>query len=267
MNRSFPFHKYHGTGNDFIIIDDRSETFPDHETAVINKLCHRRFGIGADGLILLRNDAETDFRMLYFNANGKEGSMCGNGGRCVVHFAHSQGIIESQTSFIAVDGLHEAEVLPDKTIKLKMQDVSNFLTIGDADYDIDTGSPHYVQFHNSLDDFDAYQAGREIRYSEPYKEKGINVNFVQLLSENRLKVITYERGVEDLTYSCGTGVVACCLMATENFPDLSQQQHFYLDTQGGSLQVSFERPMKGVYKNIWLIGPAVCSFTGRLTLA
>ncbi len=261
---TFDFYKYHGTGNDFIVIDDRERKFPHDDQQAIHNACQRRFGIGADGLILLRRHPEADFEMLYFNANGLEGSMCGNGGRCAVHFAHHIGLIEQHTRFMAVDGWHEAEVLPDQRIRLKMQDVGSFERVGE-DFDLNTGSPHYVRVVDTLKDFDTYNEGKTIRNSEAYQEHGTNVNFMSLLESNELEVNTFERGVEDVTYSCGTGVVACSLVAPIAFPNLKHQRQFLLQTAGGKLEVSFEHGEQGYY-NIWLTGPAVSSFQGRLEI-
>jgi diaminopimelate epimerase len=250
------FYKYQGTGNDFVVVDDRANSFPISQEYIAH-LCHRRFGIGADGLMLLQNAEAYDFRMIYFNSDGTEGSMCGNGGRCLVRFAHDLGIIGEQTTFIAVDGEHEAKVSADK-ISLKMIDVSEIDRQADYDF-MNTGSPHYVTYTDDLDNFDVYAAGKAIRYGEPFGSKGgTNVNFVEIKGENTLAVRTYERGVEDETYACGTGVTACALSA--NFR-LGFDNYVDIKVMGGQLRIEFEKTEKG-YENIYLIGPAVKVFEG-----
>jgi diaminopimelate epimerase len=256
-----PFYKYQGTGNDFILIDDRAGTFP-VSTAVVARLCHRRFGIGADGLILLQNDPDADFRMVYFNADGNEGSMCGNGGRCVVRFAHDLGIIDDSTRFVAVDGEHLASVC-EEDIFLKMIDVAGIETQPDLDF-LQTGSPHVILYTRDLKDLDVPDIGRSIRYADEWVARGgTNVNFVEVLDEATLAVRTYERGVEDETYSCGTGVTAAALSA--------HVRHGLADpievrTLGGTLRVSFEPLADGGFTNIYLIGPARRVFEGTVTL-
>lgn len=255
------FFKYQGTGNDFILIDDRSKTFPAANQALIEQLCHRRFGIGADGLILLQNDPDYDFRMVYFNADGAEGSMCGNGGRCIVRFAHDLGMFEQETWFIAVDGEHTA-VVDDENISLKMSPVSgsedrNGLTF------LNTGSPHVVLFVDDLESLDVVAEGRTIRYSDQFKPRGTNVNFAQVMADNTVFVRTYERGVEDETYSCGTGVTAVALVAHQQ---LALTSPVGIKTIGGNLRVSFKQLADGQFDAINLIGPAKRVFAGRITV-
>lgn len=255
------FFKYQGTGNDFILIDDRSKTFPAANQALIEQLCHRRFGIGADGLILLQNDPDYDFRMVYFNADGAEGSMCGNGGRCIVRFAHDLGMFEQETQFIAVDGEHTA-VVDDENISLKMSPVSgsedrNGLTF------LNTGSPHVVLFVDDLESLDVVAEGRTIRYSDQFKPRGTNVNFAQVMADNTVFVRTYERGVEDETYSCGTGVTAVALVAHQQ---LALTSPVGIKTIGGNLRVSFKQLADGQFDAINLIGPAKRVFAGRITV-
>jgi diaminopimelate epimerase len=255
------FFKYQGTGNDFILIDDRAATFP-VSTALVARLCHRRFGIGADGLILLQNDPAADFRMVYFNADGNEGSMCGNGGRCVVRFAHDLKIIGDSTRFVAVDGEHLASVC-EEDIFLNMIDVAGVENHGDHDF-LNTGSPHVIHYTRDLKDLDVPEIGRGIRYADEWVARGgTNVNFVEVLDEATLAVRTYERGVEDETYSCGTGVTAAALSA--------HVRHGLMDpievrTLGGSLRVSFEAGEENTFRNIYLIGPAKRVFEGTVTL-
>lgn len=254
---SIRFSKYQGTGNDFIMIDDRTEQFPVSQP-FIEFLCHRRFGIGADGLILLRNAEGYDFRMVYFNADGREGSMCGNGGRCTVRFAQDLGLFEENTVFIAVDGEHKAAACEDE-IFLNMSNVEGSQQDG-KDFFLNTGSPHYVTFVEDIETTKVVAEGKAIRYGEVYgPQGGTNVNFAQVLDEQSLYVRTYERGVEDETYSCGTGVTACALMAYQN---LAMPEPISIKTKGGNLRVSFVPHADGSFDNIYLIGPAVKVFEG-----
>jgi diaminopimelate epimerase len=251
------FFKYQGTGNDFIMVDDRTGTFPVNQK-YIEHLCHRRFGIGADGLILLQNTEGYDFRMVYFNADGNEGSMCGNGGRCTVRFAQDLGVFSNNTTFLAVDGPHEAKANLAE-ISLKMIDVET-VEPDDNVFFINTGSPHYVMFVDDVQNTDVVGIGRAIRYGDTYGSKdGTNVNFVEIIDAQTLRVRTYERGVEDETYSCGTGVTACALAA---FVRLGMPSPVQVQTEGGALRVSFETD-GNTFKNIHLIGPAVKVFEGN----
>lgn len=254
---SIRFVKYQGTGNDFIMIDDRSETFPVSQP-LIEFLCHRRFGIGADGLILLRNAEGYDFRMVYFNADGREGSMCGNGGRCTVRFAQDLGLFEENTTFIAVDGEHKA-VACEEEIFLNMSNVAGSKKDG-SDFFLNTGSPHFVRFVKDVEATEVVADGKAIRYGEVYGPKGgTNVNFTEVMGEQSIYVRTYERGVEDETYSCGTGVTACALMAYQH---LGMNEPISVKTKGGPLRVSFVAHEDGSFDNIYLIGPAVRVFEG-----
>jgi len=253
------FYKYQGTGNDFIMIDDRSGSFPASQE-LIASLCHRRFGIGADGLILLQNEVGYDFKMVYFNADGGEGSMCGNGGRCAVRFAHDLGLFDENTSFIAVDGPHEGNATPD-IIRLKMSPVSNVQQYEEYDF-MNTGSPHYVTFVENVEEADVVDVGKDIRYGPVYGPVGgTNVNFVEVLDDNHLSVRTYERGVEDETYSCGTGVTASALSAhiREGW-----NSPITVETLGGTLKVAYNEPTPGNFDDIFLIGPAVKVFEGEV---
>ncbi len=254
------FYKYQGTGNDFVMIDNRQLVVDKKDTKYINFMCDRRFGIGADGLILLENHDTLDFKMIYFNADGKESSMCGNGGRCIVAFAKFLGIIENRTSFEAIDGLHHAEIEGDR-VKLQMQDVT-YLEQFDSHVFLNTGSPHHVQMESDLEQLNIKKVGSEIRYGSPYNDVGTNVNFVSKVSEAVFSVRTYERGVEDETLSCGTGVTAVALAM--NYIGETDKNLITLNVEGGKLQVSFEKDGQG-YKNIWLIGPAMQVFKGTLS--
>ncbi|MCS6795889.1 MAG: diaminopimelate epimerase [Raineya sp.] len=251
------FEKYQGTGNDFIMIDNRGLYFP-KETALIARLCHRRFGIGADGLILLESTPEADFRMIYYNADGKEGSMCGNGGRCVVSFAKSLGLFEKETRFLAVDGLHEA-FFKEGLVHLKMKEVSKIEKNTEGYYFLDTGSPHYVEFVQDVEQMNVFEKGRAIRYNQRFGEKGTNVNFVEILGENLLRVRTYERGVEAETYSCGTGVTASAIVYALQKPTQTVQ----IKTLGGDLWVNFKEK-NGNFYDIFLAGKAEKVFEGQI---
>ena len=255
------FFKYQGTGNDFVMIDNRDETFSASNQALIEQLCHRRFGIGADGLILLQNDPDYDFRMVYFNADGAEGSMCGNGGRCIVRFAHDLGVIGRETRFLAVDGEHIAQVSDDE-IFLKMSPVTGSENRGGLTF-LNTGSPHVVQFVDDLESLDVLAKGRSIRYDLRFSPGGTNVNFAQVIGDNALFVRTYERGVEDETYSCGTGVTAVALMAHQH---LAMTGPIAIKTIGGNLRVSFDTQADGQFDTIYLIGPAKRVFAGTITV-
>ncbi|MBN8825216.1 MULTISPECIES: diaminopimelate epimerase [unclassified Spirosoma] len=258
---TFDFYKYQGTGNDFVMIDDRNQTFPASDQALVERICHRRFGVGADGLILLQNDPAYDFRMVYFNADGAEGSMCGNGGRCIVRFAHDLGLFEKETRFLAVDGEHTA-VVSEAEIFLKMSNVSGIENRGGLTF-LNTGSPHVVQFVDDLESLDVVAEGRAIRYDTRFQPGGTNVNFAQVIDEHTLYVRTYERGVEDETYSCGTGVTAVALVAHHL---LGRTNPISIRTMGGNLRVSFDPTGKEQFENIHLIGPAKRVFTGLITV-
>ena len=253
------FYKYQGTGNDFVMIDNRQEVFKKHDTKYIALICDRRFGIGADGLILLEKHSTCDFKMVYFNANGNESSMCGNGGRCITAFAQFLGIIENEATFEAIDGLHKATI-ENGLVSLQMQDV-NTIEKHASHVFLDTGSPHHVQMENHLSDLDIKTVGRAIRFGEPYNDAGSNVNFVNKNTDANFSVRTYERGVEDETYSCGTGVTAVALAM--HYIGETEKNSITLQTEGGELKVTFEKS-NGGYQNIWLIGPATQVFKGLI---
>lgn len=253
------FYKYQGTGNDFVMIDNRQLTFDKKDAKHIAFLCNRRFGIGADGLILLEPHEAADFKMVYFNADGHPSSMCGNGGRCIVAFAKFLGIIEHEAHFEAADGWHHALIEADM-IKLQMQDVSG-LEKFETHVFLNTGSPHHVQMEANLKHLNVKEVGAKIRYGVPYNDSGSNVNFVSKISDGIFSVRTYERGVEDETLSCGTGVTAVAL-AMHSLGE-TEKNWVTLFVEGGELQVSFEKSDTG-YKNIWLIGPARQVFKGEL---
>ena len=256
---AFTFYKYQGTGNDFIMIDNRLQAFDKNNTNFISRLCDRRFGIGADGLILLENHNEVDFKMVYYNADGNESTMCGNGGRCIVEFARLLGIIDVKATFEAIDGLHEG-IIDNNKVRLKMNDVLK-VEKQHSHLFLDTGSPHHVELASALDLIDVKEKGATIRYNDSYAKKGVNVNFVEKVSDNTFKVRTYERGVEDETLSCGTGVTAVALAMY--YSQQTNENTINLLTPGGELSVTFQKVSNG-YSNIWLIGPATFVFKGEI---
>ena len=253
------FYKYQGTGNDFVMIDNRLGAFDKNNTDLIAHLCNRRTGIGADGLILLESETDYDFRMVYFNADGNESSMCGNGGRCIVAFANFLGIIDENTEFIAIDGPHLARI--DKAyVELKMQEVS--AVVSNKNYHIlDTGSPHYVALQPGLQAIDMNAEGSKIRHSAPFDASGVNVNFAEKIDEDTFAIRTYERGVEGETLSCGTGATAVAIAMYHSNQTASKT--ISLKTQGGNLQVRFE-PLESSYSDVWLCGPTKQVFKGEL---
>ncbi len=257
------FYKYHGTGNDFILLDQRfGQSLNEQDAETIAALCQRRFGIGADGLILLQKSDEADFHMAYFNADGRPSSMCGNGGRCVVAFAKRLSVFEgSECRFTASDGLHRAKLLPDGRIALKMGDVPLVRKFGE-DFFLDTGSPHYVCFVQEPDAVDVRAEGARIRYSDAWRSEGVNVNFVATKGE-QLRVRTYERGVEAETRSCGTGVTAAALAFWYKTSPLAGTHTQAISTPGGELEVRFTFEPSVGFRQIWLVGPAVPVFEGK----
>jgi diaminopimelate epimerase len=256
------FYKYQGTGNDFLLGDNRNGQYGILTAAQIEKLCDRRFGIGADGFVLLEPAPNKDFSMRYFNANGKPGSFCGNGARCTIQFAHHLAIVKDEYFFSAADGDHCARREADGTISLLMRPVTALHPHQDGVF-ADTGSPHLVVMVEDLDNVDVVVAGRSIRYNDTYRETGINVNFVQRTDDpTTIRVRTYEREVEDETYSCGTGSVAAALAVADQ---TSGPQQIGVQTKGGNLFVRFTK-QPSEYSDIWLRGPAVFVFETTLDL-
>lgn len=256
------FYKYHGTGNDFVILDNYHFQVPPITTKQIKLICNRHFGIGADGLMLLSKREGYDFEMIYYNADGNESSMCGNGGRCLAKFAYHSGIHKSLYKFIATDGQHEAEINTDGTVSLKMGNVNK------VEYHvhhavINTGSPHFVKFSENVKDIDVAETGHEIRYSTTFEEEGINVNFVETINDDTIFVRTYERGVENETLSCGTGVTAAALLSAHNQNGFNTVD---VKTPGGSLSVEFDKIDDQHFENIWLCGPVEFVFKGEITI-
>ena len=258
---TIPFFKYHGTGNDFILVDQRRNRYlsrSDRER--IEGLCRRRFGIGADGLLLLENHPELDFEMVYFNADGRQSTMCGNGGRCIVAFAKFLGLVQERCRFLAIDGVHEARIPRPDYVELKMKDVAGIESLPQA-YVLNTGSPHYVTFVEGLEGLDVVGEGRCIRNAEPFRAEGINVNFV-VEGKEGLEAATYERGVEDETLSCGTGVVAAALAWAQRHR-LRGERRVPVRTRGGELEVRFHASESG-FSDIFLCGPARRAFQGEV---
>jgi len=258
-----PFYKYQGAGNDFILVDNRKLGIDHHQPALIARLCDRRFGIGGDGIMFLQDKEGYDFEMVYYNADGQPSSMCGNGGRCIVAFARFLGVIDSETDFLAVDGPHHATISENGDwVSLHMIDVEQLQQDADA-YVLDTGSPHYVQLVSCLKDKDVYHDGYAIRNNETYKAKGINVNFVEPTTDGYF-VRTFERGVEDETYACGTGVTAVALAMAKH-----HQQTGHIATPikvlGGNLNIRFDYDGQ-LFSNIYLEGPAVQVFAGEVEI-
>ncbi len=256
------FYKYQGTGNDFIILDNRENQVPELTTKQIHKLCDRRFGVGGDGLMLLNKKEGFDFEMKYYNADGNESSMCGNGGRCLVKFALQHGIHKTTYQFLAVDGIHQAEIDMNDTVRLKMQDV-NKVEHHNTYSLLNTGSPHFVKFTNDVLNVDVMLTGKEIRYSHSFAAEGVNVNFVETLDEDSIYVRTYERGVEDETLSCGTGVTASALLCAHNDKGFNRVE---VKTPGGRLSVEFNKIDDQHFDNIWLCGPAEMIYKGEMQI-
>jgi diaminopimelate epimerase len=253
------FYKYQGTGNDFVLIDNRKGLFKGD----VQMLCDRKFGIGADGLMLLENEVGYDFKMVYYNSDGNVSTMCGNGGRCIVAFAKQLGIVDNQAHFVAIDGTHDAYIDENNVVALGMIGVDEVEKLGKSDFVLDTGSPHYVQFRDDIAGMNVITEAHKIRYNNRFSKEGINVNFVED-RQNYLSVRTYERGVENETLSCGTGVTAVAIayhrLKGEREGDFTQN----LEVQGGNLEVKFNFSRGVGYKNIQLVGPAELVFEGEV---
>lgn len=254
------FYKYQGTGNDFVIIDNRDLSFPRENTQLVHFLCDRRFGIGADGLMLLNPSDTYDFTMVYYNADGTESTMCGNGGRCLVAFANQLGVIDKEATFDAVDGLHHAS-FENGVTNLQMIDVEKIEILENHCF-LNTGSPHHVQVVKDIENYDVKNNGSKIRYGAPYFNEGTNVNFVEPIANDSFRIRTYERGVEDETLACGTGATAVAIAMYEQ--NITTNTKIPLKVEGGELEVSFE-PTSNGYKNVFLKGPATYVFKGTIT--
>jgi diaminopimelate epimerase len=253
------FYKYQATGNDFVVIDNRTADYS-FSKEQIEKICHRKYGIGADGLMLIEKDPSLDFNLVYYNSDGSQ-SLCGNGSRAAVRMASALGIVNGKASFNAYDGAHQADLLPNGIVKLKMNSVSKTEKISDGQF-INTGSPHFIRVVDSVDQYPVFDEGKKIRYSDQFQPGGTNVNFVQPLKDNTIFVRTYERGVENETLSCGTGVVASALAASFN----GYNSPISVKTLGGDLSVEFKSGLNGTFTDIYLIGPAKLVFEGDLEL-
>lgn len=261
-NMQFHFSKYHGTGNDFILIDNRDLQINKHAQALFANMCHRRFGIGADGVILLQSHESCDFEMVYINADGREGSMCGNGGRCVAQFALDLGVVAQgqPMTFMAVDGVHHAKSIAGE-IELEMQEAA-FPAQSLDGWFMNTGSPHHLELVSSLADFPVLDKGKALRWHEAYQPGGTNVNFIEIRGTNALFVRTYERGVEDETFSCGTGVTAAAILYHTLHHSNESAGEVAIETLGGHLKVSFTLG-DGLFQKVLLTGPAVKTFEGK----
>ncbi len=253
------FQKYQGTGNDFVMIDDRKMLFPENDLALVKRLCDRKFGIGADGLILIRSHEGFDFEMIYYNSDGTQ-SLCGNGSRCAVRFANAEGACGNTPRFLTIEGELSARI-ENSQVHLRMPDVEGVKHVG-ADLFINTGSPHYIRYVSAVEKFDVYNEGRSIRYSGLYGERGTNVNFVETSGQGKIFVRTYERGVENETLSCGTGVTACALAHGL----MGHSSPVIVETLGGTLSVSFRKKDDGSFTDVYLTGPAEKIFQGMIDL-
>jgi diaminopimelate epimerase len=261
-----PFTKYQGAGNDFIMIDDREGKWHQRITeAWVERVCDRRFGIGADGLILLQaGNNGADFFMKYYNADGRTSTFCGNGGRCIVSFASSLGIHHGETRFLGTDGWHNGWILQDGSVQISMLDVRKIEKLKDSTYVLFTGSPHYVTFVTQVDQIDVAVEGRQVRNNASFSAEGINVNFVELIEPGSIKIRTYERGVEDETYACGTGVVAAAIAQAVHTNDYSGKCK--VRAVGGVLTVTYKRTGPDHFENVMLTGSAHEVFNGEIEL-
>jgi diaminopimelate epimerase len=257
------FRKYQGAGNDFIMLDNFSGKYDDLTLSDIQKLCDRRFGIGADGLIKINNNPDWDFQMDYYNSDGSQ-SFCGNGARCAVRFVANHLLKKDVFDFLAIDGVHEASVMKEN-ISLEMKDVDLIKTMDSKTYELNTGSPHYILFTDNVESFDIYTFGKEIRYSPSYRQNGINVNAVEERATNSLFIRTYERGVENETLACGTGITAAALAYAQK-NKLEGDIKVAIKAMGGDLSVHFHRMENNSFKYIKLIGPANFVYSGYMTI-
>lgn len=262
LNMEINFYKYEGTGNDFVMIDNRNEIFPKDNIKLIAHLCDRRFGIGGDGLILLENDANSDFKMVYFNSDGNQSTMCGNGGRCLMAFANKLQIIDKSATFMAIDGLHYATISENGIVSLQMKNVDSVANSTDYVF-LDTGSPHHVQLVSDLIHINVKLNGAAIRFSDLYGNAGANVNFVEQINSDTFSIRTYERGVEDETLSCGTGATAVAIAMKYIGKTISNS--IKINVEGGKLEVSFDTN-DGKFTNVFLKGPATFVFEGKINI-
>lgn len=255
------FYKFQGAGNDFIVIDNRKKVFDSKNDKLIEFLCHRRFGIGADGLILLEEVDGFDFRMVFFNLDGKEASMCGNGGRCIVAFARKMGLIDTTARFLASDGIHEAKIDAEGLVDLHMIDVKKIEKFSDG-YFLNTGVPHFVRFVDDLKAIDVNNDGRQLRFDKRFQPEGSNINFV-MIENDHLAVYTYERGVEAETLACGTGITASALSAAVK--QNREEGEYNITAKGGQLRVRFKH-FSNQFSDVWLKGPATLVYEGSIEI-
>ena len=255
------FQKYQGTGNDFIIINNELLNFPQKNHELISRLCDRKLGIGSDGLILITPSESLDYEMVYFNSDGNLGSMCGNGARCSVKFAQNNNLIKNQAIFNAFDGNHSATII-DNHVFLSMKDVMDIKPFR-KDVILNTGSPHYIQIIEELDSFDVFKQGKKIRNSSEFKKEGINVNFVKIISDSEFYVRTFERGVENETLSCGTGVTAVALAMY--YSGITKLKNLKINTNGGVLNVGF-KPTDFGFEKIILSGNVELVYKGEFII-
>ncbi len=259
------FSKYHGTGNDFVMIDGRSQDTSYFDHKLIRTICDRRFGIGGDGLIILESSSQYQFRMRYFNSDGYEGTMCGNGGRCITAYARQLGMITMDATFEGIDGVHSSTILPNGEFRLKLKDVDGIRWVEDG-YLVDTGSPHFIKYVSQLNEMNVEVEGREIRNQARFGKEGVNVNFVEVSgSSNRISVRTYERGVEAETYSCGTGVTAAAICSYYHFK--TDIFSYHVHTLGGNLNVSFKSRHHTHFTDIHLTGAASHVYDGSIEIS
>ena len=255
------FYKYEGTGNDFVIIDNRDLTFQKNDKTLIQSICDRKKGVGADGLILLENHDELDFSMIYFNADGSELGFCGNGSRCITHLANNLNIINDNAKFNAIDGIHESKITNGR-ISVKMNDVlkSEIYKYNDkySTTFVDTGSPHLIRIYENIDSIDIVKEARELKLIYSEYTNGLNINFCQI-SDSKIKLRTYERGVEDETLSCGTGAVASAVFLKDS--DLVSNDKIEILMKGGLLCVELNKEKK-LFSDIWLSGEVNMVFKG-----
>lgn len=258
------FSKYHGAGNDFVMIDNRETIFDVNDSQLIQAICHRHFGVGADGIILLENDLNYDFKMVFANNDGSIGSMCGNGGRCIVRFAHDLGMIINKKNirFSAIDGIHHARI-EDDLICLKMQDVHEIGSRNGLIFLHSGTTPHHVQFVVNLESFPVCIEAQKIRDID-VDPRGVNVNYVEI-KDGEFHVRTYERGVEDETLACGTGATSVAI-AVHSLGMLGNKNFCNIKMPGGDLKIDFEQSSDGTYEDIWLTGPAVKVFEGEIEI-
>ena len=255
------FSKYNGAGNDFIIIDDINRNIKLTKSQIY-KLCNRNLGIGADGLILIRKSSKTDFEIIHYTSDGNLGSLCGNGSRCAILYAYRNNIINKNTVFKAFDGIHRAEIINDELITMQMK-LNSRIIKNEYGIWLDTGSPHLIVESTNTDKIDVKNAGRSIRYNSYYKEKGVNVNFVERVSDEVFKIRTYERGVEDETRACGTGSTASAICM--NYIGKTNSNYIKMKCLGGDLEVQFLKTNKN-YLDITITGPAKLVFEGVIDI-